>query len=535
MGVGAREWWRDAVVYQIYPRSFADTNGDGVGDLAGITEHLEYLEWLGVDAVWLTPVTVSPDADWGYDVTDYTAVQPAFGAMRDLDELIDEAARRDIRVILDLVPNHTSIEHPWFVDARSARDSAFRDWYVWADPGPDGGLPNNWLSSFGGPAWTFDERSGQYYLHNFTAEQPDLNWWNEEVRDEFDRILRFWFDRGVSGFRIDVCHMIVKDRELRDNPPVEPGDPFLVQTHGQRQVYNACRPEVHDVLRRWRAIADSYDPPRLLVGETFLPDVAQIAPFYGEGDELGLAFDIPMLFAPLEADPLAGVVRETEAELPSGAQPGYTGGNHDVDRFPTRWARDEPDRIRCALLMLLTLRGTPFLYYGDELGMPQTDVPRDRILDPVGLRYHPYAGRDGERTPMPWNGDTAAGAGFTDSGVEPWLPFGDVARVNVAAQRADPESTLAFTRAALALRREIDDLRDGAYAELVVSSGMWAWRRGDTTVVALNLGDEPATVALDGLRGTIRFGTHPGRHGESCDGSVALRAWEGVVVALHVP
>ena len=255
----AGEWWRDGVVYQIYPRSFADTDGDGVGNLRGITEHLEYLEWLGVDGVWLNPVTVSPDADWGYDVADYTAVQPVLGTMSDLDALVDEAGRRGIRVLLDLVPNHTSIEHPWFVDARSARDSAYRDWYVWADAKPDGSLPNNWVSSFGGPAWTFDERTGQYYLHNFTPEQPDLNWWNEDVRAEFDRILRFWFDRGVAGFRIDVCHMIVKDRELRDNPPATDADPFHTRMIGQRQVYNACRPEVHDVLRRWRAIADSYD------------------------------------------------------------------------------------------------------------------------------------------------------------------------------------------------------------------------------------------------------------------------------------
>jgi alpha-glucosidase len=525
-------WWRNGVVYQIYPRSFADTTGDGVGDLHGITAHLDHLQWLGVDGIWLNPVTVSPDADWGYDVSDYTAVQPALGTMADLDALLEEAARRDLRVLLDLVPNHTSIDHPWFVDARSSRDSAYRDWYVWADPKPDGSMPNNWLSSFGGPAWTLDERTGQYYLHNFTPEQPDLNWWNEEVRAEFDRILRFWFDRGVAGFRIDVCHMIVKDRELRDNPPAEPGDPFLVQTHGQRQVYNACRPEVHDVLRRWRAIADAYDPPRVFVGETFLPDVSLIAPFYGQDDQLHLAFDIPMLFAPLEARPLADLVRETEAELPAGAQPCYTGGNHDVDRFPTRWAHDDPDRTRCALLILLTLRGTPFLYYGDELGMPQTDVPRDRILDPVGLRFHPYAGRDGERTPMPWTGDRAAGAGFTAPGVEPWLPFGDVAACNVAAQRDDPGSVLAFTRDALALRRELADLRTGAYTELTVTDAVWAWRRGDRTVVAVNLSGEPSTVDLGGAEGAVRFGTRPTRCGERVAGDLALRAWEGVVVEL---
>jgi alpha-glucosidase len=452
--------------------------------------------------------------------------------MTDLDTLVDEAARRGLRILLDLVPNHTSIEHPWFVDARSARDSAHRDWYVWADPKPDGSAPNNWVSSFGGPAWTLDDRTGQYYLHNFTPEQPDLNWWNEDVRAEFDRILRFWFDRGVAGFRIDVCHMIVKDRLLRDNPPAAAGDPFFVQVVGQRQVYNSCRPEVHDVLRRWRTIADSYDPPRVLVGETFLPEVTQIAPFYGRGDELNLAFDIPMLFATFDAGELASVVRETEAVLPPDAQPCYAGGNHDVDRFPTRWAGDNPDRVRCALLVLLTLRGTPFLYYGDELGMPQTDVPRERIVDPVGLRFHPYAGRDGERTPMPWTGDAASGAGFTEPRVEPWLPFGDVAACNVEAQRADPDSTLAFTRSLLAVRRELADLRHGAYTELVVADGVWAWHRGDATVVALNLADRSATVDLDGGRGTVRLGTRTARSGERCERAVALGPWEGVVLTL---
>ena len=537
MTESSNEWWRDTVVYQIYPRSFADTDGDGVGDLRGITGHLEYLEWLGVDTLWLTPVTTSPDADWGYDVSDYTAVQPVLGTMAELETLIDGAHRRNLRVLLDIVPNHTSIEHPWFVDARSSRDSAYRDWYVWADPRPDGSLPNNWGSSFGGPAWTLDERTGQYFLHNFTPEQPDLNWWNEDVRTEFDRILRFWFDRGIDGFRIDVTHMIVKDRELRDNPPATPDDPWFVQLTGQRQVYNSCRPEVHDVLRRWRAIADSYDPPKLLLGETFLHEVAQIAPFYGrEGaPELGLAFDIPLVFAPFEADALATVVETTEAEYPSIAQPCYTGSNHDVVRHATRWAAGDPDRIRCALLMLLTLRATPVLYYGDELGMPNTDVTGERILDPVGRTWGPTIGRDGERTPMPWTGDAGAGAGFTAAGVEPWLPFGDVAACNVADQRDDPESTLSFTRALLALRRDVDDLRTGDYTRVALRDGLWVWRRGTNTLVALNLADTPATVALNGGSATIRLSTRRGggsRIGEAVAGSLTLGPREGVVLAV---
>jgi alpha-glucosidase len=249
-------WWRDGVIYQIYPRSYRDANGDGVGDLAGITERLDHLAWLGVDVIWMTPITVSPDTDWGYDVADYTAVQPAFGNLGDFDRLVAAAGERGIKVVLDLVPNHSSDQHRWFQEAKGAKDSPRRDYYVWADPKPDGSLPNNWRSSFGGPAWTKDDASGQYYLHNFLPTQPDLNWWSEDLRGEFDRILRFWFDRGVAGFRIDVCHAIVKDRELRDNPPAEPGDHPYVFRFGQRKVYNAERPEAHDVFRRWRDIAD---------------------------------------------------------------------------------------------------------------------------------------------------------------------------------------------------------------------------------------------------------------------------------------
>ncbi len=257
-----RTWWRDGVLYQIYPRSFMDTNGDGVGDLRGITRRLEHLQWLGVEGIWLDPIMVSPNDDWGYDVADYVDVDPALGTLADADTLVEEASKRGIRVILDLVPNHTSDRHPWFVDARSGRDSRYRDWYVWADPKPDGSPPNNWTMTFDPrrPAWTFDEASGQYYLNQFLSSQPDLNWWNEEVRDAFDAILRFWFDRGVAGFRIDVAHSVIKDRELRDNPPATKDDHWYVQMMGQRSVYNACRPEVHDVLRRWRKIARELRP-----------------------------------------------------------------------------------------------------------------------------------------------------------------------------------------------------------------------------------------------------------------------------------
>lgn len=484
-------------MYQVYPRSYADADGDGIGDLAGIVGHLDHLAWLGVDAVWCSPVTVSPNADWGYDVADYCDVDPALGTLGDLDVLVAEAAARGIRIVLDLVPNHTSIDHPWFVEARASRDAAHRDWYVWADPAPGGGTPNNWVSTFLGPGWQLDGATGQYFLHSFLPEQPDLNWWNEDVRDEFDRILRFWFDRGVAGFRIDVAHMLVKDAQRRDNPPATEHDHWLEQLRGQRQVYNANRPEVHEVYRRWRTIADTYDPPRLLLGETHVFDIESLASFYGRDDELGLAFNFPFLHADFDAGALRRVVAETEAGLPADAWPVWTASNHDVSRFPTRWCHGDADLTRCALVLLLTLRGTPVLYYGDELGLPDTDVPVDRLRDPVTIAYRPTIDRDAARTPMPWT--SAPGGGFTEAGVEPWLPFGDLDSHNVADQRADPASTLHLVRDLIALRRRLPSLHERAYLS-VASAGddgdAWSYRRGDDVQVVLNLGDAPVVVPV---------------------------------------
>jgi alpha-glucosidase len=461
MASGVQPWWQRAVLYQVYVRSFADSDGDGVGDLNGITGRLDYLEWLGVDALWLSPVTPSPDKDWGYDVADYTDVQPVFGGMPALDELVAKAGERDIHVIIDLVPNHTSDRHPWFEEARAARDSPRRDWYVWADPKPDGSAPNNWRSSFRGvPAWTLDERTGQYYLHNFLPEQPDLNWWNEDVRAAFDDILRFWLDRGIAGFRIDVAHGIVKDRLLRDNP-----DPTV-------STYNANRDEVHEVFKRWRRIADEYEPARVLLGETWVMELDRLARFYGSGeDELHLAFNFPFTFSALDAAAMRDIVEATETALPERAWPVWMLSNHDIQRFPTRMAGGDDRKARAALLLLLTLRGTPVLYYGDELGMPQADVPPERERD--------MAGRDGARTPMPWNG----GWDY------PWLPLSaDVAPM--AAQAEDESSFLSFCRALIAQRGANPDLQGGAYETLPAPDGVWAYRRGETTTVVVNLTDE---------------------------------------------
>lgn len=523
-----RTWWRDGVLYQIYPRSYMDANGDGVGDLRGITSRLDHLAWLGVEGIWLSPITVSPNRDWGYDVADYCDVDPALGTLADAEELIAEAAARGIRVLLDLVPNHSSDQHPWFVDARSGRDAPMRDRYVWADPGPDGGPPNNWVNQFDPrePAWTFDEVSGQWYLNQFLSTQPDLNWWNDDVRDAFDDILRFWFDRGVAGFRIDVCHAVVKDRELRDNPPCEPEDHWWVRMRGQRSVYNACRPELHDVLRRWRAIADEYTPHRILLGETYVFDPSEIAAFYGDDDELNLAFDFALLHSDLNAAELRRVVETAELHLPPDARPVWTAGNHDNHRFPTRWCAEDPARVRAATVMLLGLRGTPVLYYGDEIGMPDTPIPDDRMLDPVGRFHGPRLGRDAERTPMHWA--PGSGAGFSVAGVEPWLPYGDPGACNVADQRDDPGSVLHLTRDLIALRAASDDLRIGAYSTHPASDDrVWIWRRGTRTVVACNLSDTPVEVPVTGR---IEIATDRTRDGETASGSLRLDAWSAAIV-----
>jgi alpha-glucosidase len=519
-----RMWWRDGVLYQVYPRSFQDSDGDGVGDLPGVIERLDHLEWLGVSGIWLNPTFPSPNADWGFDVSDYRGVHPDFGTLEDLDRLVNEAGRRGIRILLDLVPNHTSDRHPWFEESRASRDSPRRDWYVWADPAPDGGPPNNWPSTFGGPAWTFDERTGQYYLHNFAPRQPDLNWWNEDVRREFDDILRWWFRRGIAGFRIDVAHAIVKDRELRDNPPAGPADAEHERQSGQRQEFSMNRPEVHDVLRRWRTLADAEHPPRVLIGETWVLDLERMASFYGQDDELHLAFNFPFLFAPFEAAPLSEVVEATERVVPPESWPVWTLSNHDMSRFPTRWCGGESARARVALMLLFTVRGTPVLYYGDEIAMPDTPAASGSGRDIQQLPVRPP--RDPARTPMHWSADPRGG--FSEGGAEPWLPLGDYEAANVAGQRADPGSPLHLTRDLIALRRANEDLRSGAYRPLDAPPGAWAFRRGERLAVALNLSGHPVT--LPDLDGRVVVGTDRARDGHGAGGALELAPWEGVVL-----
>ena len=517
-------WWPGATLYQIYVRSWRDSNGDGYGDLRGVIAGLDYLAWLGVDGIWLSPTMLSPDHDWGYDVSDYLAVHPQLGTLDDLDLLVAEAGRRDIAVLLDLVPNHTSSAHPWFVDAQSGRGSAHRGYYIWADPAADGGPPNNWLSATGAPAWTFDDASGQYYLHSFLPTQPDLNWRESAVHAEFERILRFWFDRGIAGFRIDVAQGIYKDAALRDDPPVAtPGR--IDGRFGLAQVYSANRPESHGVFRDWRAIAETYSPPRLLLGETWVGDLARMAAFHGNGDELQLTFNFPVIFADFTAEALSGVVAETLSVLPAGECPVWTASNHDVGRFPTRWCEGDESRARLALLVLATLPGTLVLYYGDEIAMTDVDVPagsrRDEITgDAPGGRL-----RDRARTPMLW--DASPAAGFTAAGVRPWLPTGGHAERNVAAQRDDPASTLRLCRELLALRRTEFSGTIAAYTQLPGPTGVWMYRVGDL-VVAANFASEPARQ--DGLDGPMLLSTSRAAAGPGAGPVTQLGPWEGVIV-----
>jgi alpha-glucosidase len=510
-------WWHGAVLYQVYVRSYRDSNGDGYGDIPGIIDRLDHLSWLGVDGLWLSPTMPSPDADWGYDVSDYTGVHPELGSIDDLDELITEAGRRDIRVLLDLVPNHTSSAHPWFVDAATGRDAVHRDYYVWADPASGGGPPNNWLDSTGQSAWQWHEETGQFYLHNFLPAQADLNWWDPAVHDEFRRILGFWFDRGVAGFRIDVAHGLYKDAALRDNPPTAVADDPLGGRFGQRPVYNENRPETHGVYRDWRKIADGYAPPRLLLGETWTGDLAALASYYGRDDELQLGFNFPVVFARFP-DELPDLVDRTLAALPAGACPVWTASNHDVGRFPTRWCHGDPATIRLALLVLLTLPGTTVLYYGDEIGMTDVVVPVELQRDAMTRGRSPRRQRDRGRTPMRW--DASPLGGFCDPAVTPWLPIGP-AEVNVADQRDDPGSVLSLCRRLIGVRRA--ELRDGlaGYRRLPSAPGVWAYGTG-SLVVAANFSARPAPLPAQAGEILLRTGGD-GRGLGPVEGMVARR------------
>jgi alpha-glucosidase len=541
-------WWQEAVFCELYVRSFQDSNGDGIGDLAGITQRLDYLNdgtprSLGVDVLWLTPINPSPMFDFGYDVSNYRDVAPLFGTLADFDRLLAAAHRRHIRVILDLVPNHTSHLHPWFQAARRARSDPQRDWYVWRDPAADGGPPNNWASSFGGPAWTFDAVTGQYYLHSFLAEQPDLNYRNPAVVRAMEDVIRFWLDRGVDGFRVDVIHKMIKDAALRDNPPPPPGEEHPVKHYGRQvHLYDEDQPEVHDILRGWRRLLSQYGD-RTMVGEVYILDPRRVAAYYGDGtDELPLAFNFSFMWSPWDAASFRAQVDQIEAALPPGAQPTYVLSSHDAPRHRTRF--DDPQwgeaRARLAALLLLTLRGTPFLYYGEEIGMRDVAIPTDRICDPVGKRF-PAVGRDPERTPMQWspaNRGTAHGTGFSTA-QETWLPMGpDCDTVNVERQTGDPRSLLSFYRRLIWYRKQAPALTRGTYRPIDGPPDTFVYvreRAGNRLLIALNFAGAPRRLQLDGFgSGHIHLSTDVDRAGAPVTlADLELGPVEGVVVCLQ--
>ena len=470
-------WWKEAVFYQVYPRSFADTDGDGIGDLPGILRGLDHLEWLGVDGIWLSPIYPSPMRDFGYDILDHCAVDPVFGTLEDVDRLVQDAHARGIRVLLDWVPNHTSSGHPWFLESRRSRSSKLRDWYIWRD-GRGEGPPNNWRAAFGGPAWTWDEATEQWYLHLFLPEQPDLNWSHPAVREAMAGTLRFWLDRGIDGFRIDVVHCIGKDPLLPDQPPSF-GEVNRVGVHDY--------PGTHELLREIRAVVDEY-PDRVIVGEVNLRDTIRIAAYYGRGDELHLAFNFLSLDARWSASDWSALVSAVGRGLGESAWPTWVLSNHDVPRHRTRFGGSER-RARAAAVLLLSLRGTPFVYAGEELGLEDAVVPPELRVDP--------GGRDGCRAPLPWRRAHPHGwRGGT------WLPFAaDAGARSVEAQRDDESSILSLYRRLLALRRASPALRRGSLALVPSPPDVLAFERaadGETKAVVVNFGPRTADVGYAG-------------------------------------
>ena len=525
----AEPWWKTAVLYQIYPRSFQDSNGDGIGDLGGIVKRLPYLAELGIDAIWLSPIFVSPMADFGYDIANYTAIDPLFGSIDDFDAMVGEAHARGIKLLLDFVPNHTSDRHPWFAESRASRNNPKRDWYIWRNGTPEGGPPNNWLSEFGGSAWAFDAASGQYYYHAFLAAQPDLNWRNVELRAAMHDVMRFWLRRGVDGFRVDVIWHLIKDSDFRDNPPNPDYHESEPPYRRFLPLYSTDRPEVHNIIRELRGVIDEF-PERVLIGEIYLA-VERLAAYYGRDlSGVHLPFNFSLIETPWRADAVAQAINRYEAALPAGAWPNWVLGNHDRPRFATRVGAEQTP---VAAMLLLTLRGTPTLYYGDEIGMQQVPITSGQLRDPVVDVAGHGIGRDGCRTPMQW--DTTIFAGF--SCTKPWLPLAEnFATCNVAYQSADDASLYNLYRRLITVRRTHQALQTGAYTLSEVAGDVLAFTRErdkDRMCVALNFGTTPGFVTLPAaVKGRIVFSTLCDREDGEVRGHIDLRGNEGLLVKL---
>ena len=510
------EWWQHAVFYEIYPRSFADSNGDGIGDLKGIAANLAYLKDLGVDAIWITPCFPSPQVDFGYDVSNYENIDAMYGTLEDFDSLQREASKEGIKIILDLVVNHTSDKHRWFEESESSKKNPKRDWYIWRDGKGPGQPPNNWTSTFGGSAWKFDPKTNQYYYHYFYVEQPDLNWRNPAVRDAMFDVTRWWYKRGVAGFRLDAVDTLFEDPNLKDNP-VLPGKNKFGDPNTD-EINNKRFPEVHTALQGLRKVADDFDA--VLIGETWTKDISELKQYYGSGAR---ELQMPMDFMFTQVKPLsASEFRKRVAEIDSaGGWPVFVISNHDMVRAATRWGdgkhNDAINKMMAAFF--LTLRGTPIMYYGEELGMENTDPTRkEDVKDPIGRTGWPEEkGRDGERTPMQWN--TEKNAGFSTG--TPWLPVPPNYKTrNVESETKDPDSVLSFYKKVLALRHSNESLREGAYASITDDPNVYAYLRtyqNEAVLVVLNMSDTSRTIQLDA-----------GKQGFSAEAKTLLTSMKGV-------
>ncbi|WP_205573201.1 alpha-amylase family glycosyl hydrolase [Flavisolibacter nicotianae] len=525
-------WWQTGILYQIYPRSFQDSNADGIGDLKGILQRLDYLQWLGVDGIWISPIYPSPMADFGYDIADYTGIHPIFGSMPDFDELLRQVHARGMKLILDLVPNHTSDQHPWFLESRSSRDNPKRDWYIWKDACDDGTPPNNWLSVFGGSGWEWDEATGQYYYHAFLKEQPDLNWRNPEVQKAMFDVMKFWLDKGVDGFRVDVMWHMIKDGQFRDNP-INPSYQSHQATYEKLfPVYSTDQPEVHDIVQQMRRVLDGYSD-RMMIGEIYLP-IHKLITYYGpQNNGAHLPFNFMLLNIPWEPLLIAGAIAEYEGALPAGAWPNWVLGNHDQPRITSRVGLQQS---KIAAMLLLTLRGTPTIYYGDEIGMVDVPIPPNEVQDPQGLNMpDKNLSRDPSRTPMQW--DRSDWAGFSTA--RPWLRLNAAfKRTNVEKQKDDPYSHLALYRRLIELRQGEPALMTGTFSPVYADHQAMAFIReapsAKSFLVVLNMSHRPCYLHIQHrhVSGTVVLSTSMELEGTVVSERINLGGDEGIIVAL---
>ena len=530
---GSKElnWWKGTVIYQIYPRSFKDSNGDGVGDLLGIIEQLDYLKWLGVECLWLSPFYPSPMADFGYDISNYCAVDPIFGTMEDFDHLLKEVHTRNMKLMVDFVPNHSSSEHPWFQASKSSKADPKRDWYIWRDPAPDGGTPNNWLAMFGGSAWEWDEQSRQYYYHGFLSEQPDLNWRNPEVITAMLDAMRFWLDKGVDGFRVDVIWHLIKDAMFRDNPVNPKYKPDMATYNQLLPVFSTDQPEVHEVISQMRRLLDSYGE-KVMIGEVYLP-LERLMRYYGlSGDGAHMPFNFKLLETRWDPNAIGAAVEHYESLLPKDGWPNWVLGNHDQRRIASRVGKSQ---VGIAAMLLLTLRGTPTLYYGDEIGMEDVHIPKDEIRDPQGINMpDKNLSRDLARTPMQW--DNRPFGGFSE--VAPWLRVSaDYDEVNVRKQTSNPESILSLYKQILSIRQSEPSLQIGDYRTVLITSQLLCYIREEqgnpAFLIILNFSNTDARFeSRDSLAGDVFLSSQRQLDFAFFSNGFSVLANEGLIIKL---